>query len=116
MNSELAKALQDWSAAEEEARICQTQLRNHWVNRKTALARVKKLSAEAGLQKGAVFQQNGDRIQLHEAKTKKPLTLRAVQRGLMKCVRDKEDVRAILAVIQEERGEILKTELRRLGE
>lgn len=115
MATELGSALLEWSRAEEKARECQKQLRLHWEQRKTALERVKRASLEAGLHKGAVLQQNGSKIQLHEVKVMKPITVGAVERGLSRCVQDKEDVRAILAVIQAERGVASKLELRRLG-
>ena len=100
MEKRISEALEAWNQADTESKECYGKLRVCWEKRKRATE-----TLEEVLEKDNVLlNYNSQRFKFVKSAVRKPLTIGAVRRGLQRCIEGDENIDAIIAVIQEERG------------
>ena len=110
MEETITEALETWNQADVDSRECYVQLKLFWEKRRAATAALQRV-----LQKDDVLlSYKSHNFRFVKSEVRKPLTMAAVKRGLKKCIEGDENIDAIIAVIQEERGRETRSSLCRM--
>lgn len=110
MEATITEALETWNQADADSRECYGQLKLFWERRRAATAALQQV-----LQKDNVLlSYKSQNFRFVKSEVRKPLTMAAVKRGLKKCIEGDENIDAIIAVIQEERGRETRSSLCRM--
>ena len=110
MEETISEALETWNQADKESRECYGRLKLFWERRRAATATLQEV-----LQKDNVLlSYRSQNFRFVKSEVRKPLTMAAVKRGLKKCIEGDENIDAIIAVIQEERGRETRSSLCRM--
>ena len=114
MTTPLTHELYQWNALDKQTRECFTKLQTLRQNRKSLASKITMQLSEKGHKPGTVLRFEGESLRFTHTHVLNPLTVGAVRRGLARCIEGEDNITAIMAVIQEERGKSSALDLKRL--
>lgn len=115
MDKNIATELEKWNAADTASRKCYRQLQNLWAARKAASDSLNTMLDFTEPRRSLILNLESTSFKCSRTLVQKPLTIRAVKRGLEKCIDGEENVNAIINVIQAERGKEVRQIITRVN-
>ena len=105
MEKTISEALEIWDQADNESKECYNRLKTYWEKRRAAAVTLQQVLHKDNV----LLSYRSQNFRFTKSEVRKPLTMAAVRRGLKKCIEGDENIDAIIAVIQEERGKEIRS-------